>query len=173
MITEVGYPSVAHAYAGPWDFRTDQPRDLELQNLLLGGALNVLRNWSDGEAVFYYLYGENLSQKPVGGPEDRTYAVWGKPAEATLRAYFALPIFEVQGKGPDKERNRQEAVVQSLASSLRKNRDYEDAPLPPWVVAWMAEHPADRAEAQRMVALEPGPRTKIPKGHEMAEAKLL
>src|ERR1035438_8087956 len=26
MITEVGYPSVAHAHVGPWDFRTDKDR---------------------------------------------------------------------------------------------------------------------------------------------------
>ena len=39
MITEVGYPSVAHAHVGPWDFRTDKPFDLDLQNFLLKGAL--------------------------------------------------------------------------------------------------------------------------------------
>ena len=61
MITEVGYPSVAHAHVGPWDFRTDKPVDLALQNELLKGAFEVLRNWTDGEAVFYYLYGENLN----------------------------------------------------------------------------------------------------------------
>jgi hypothetical protein len=166
MITEVGYPSVARAFAGPWDFRTGQPKDLEVQNFLLTGAFDVLRNWSDGEAVFYYLYGENLSSKPVGGPDDRTYAMWGKPAEATVRAYFALPIFEGQGKGPDKELARHEAVVQSLASCLRKVRDYEDATLPAWAGAWMAAHPEDRTDAERILALEPRPRHKIPKGQE-------
>jgi hypothetical protein len=164
MITEVGYPSVAGANQGPWDFRTDKPSDLALQNFLLTGALGVLRNWSDGEAVFYYLYGENLNVKPVGGPEDRTYAVWGKPAEATLRSYFALPIFE--GQRPLQARERHDAVLQSVVSSLRKVRDYEDATLPPWVEAWMAAHPDDRAEAGRLIALEPKPAHKIPKGRE-------
>jgi len=170
MITEVGYPSVARAHAGPWDFRTSQPRDLELQDFLLAGAFSVLRNWSDGEAVFYYLYGENLGHGPVGGPEDRTYAVWGKPAEQTLRGYFALPVFEGQGRG--REQARHEAVVQSLASILRKARDYEDAPLPPWAADWMAAHPLDRAEAERTLALEPAPRARIPKGQEGAVAEL-
>jgi len=164
MITEVGYPSVANAHVGPWDFRTDKPKDLGLQNLLLTGAFTVLRNWSDGEAIFYYLYGENLNVKPVGGPDDRTYAVWGKPAEATLRAYFALPIFE--GKLPLKAQDQHDAVVQSLLSNLRKVRDYDDARLPEWVVAWMAAHPDDRAEAERLIALEPKPLHKIPKGQE-------
>jgi hypothetical protein len=166
MITEVGYPSVAHAHVGPWDFRTVKPRDLALQDLLLGGALKVLRNWSDGEAVFYYLYGENLNVKPVGGPDDRTYAVWGKPAETTLRAYFALPIFE--GHIPPKPQDRRDAVVQSLLSNLRKVRDYEDAVLPPWVADWLRAHPADGAEARRQLALEPAPAHKIPKGRERA-----
>ena len=170
MITEVGYPSVAHAHVGPWDFRTGKPKDLALQNFLLAGALDVLRNWSDGAAVFYYLYGENLNEKPVGGPDDRTYAVWDKPAEATLRAYFALPVFE--GQLPLQPRDRHAAVVQSLVSNLRKLRDYEDASLPGWAGAWMAAHPGDRSEAERFLAQEPVPLHKIPKGQELAGAKL-
>jgi hypothetical protein len=164
MITEVGYPSVAHAHVGPWDFRTDKPRDLALQDLLVKGALKVLRNWSDGEAVFYYLYGENLNIKPVGGPEDRTYAIWGKPVEATLKAYFALPIFE--GHIPPKPQDRHDALVQTLVSDLRKERDYEDGALPPWAKDWMAAHPGDASEARAIIALEPLPKRKIPKGRE-------
>ncbi len=164
MITEVGYPSVAHAHVGPWDFRTDKPVDLALQNELLKGAFKVLRNWTDGEAVFYYLYGENLDRKPIGGPLDRTYAVWGKPAEATLVTYFHEPIWE--GHIPPKAEDIHEAVVQTLVSHHRKVRDYEDAVLPPWVVTWEASHPQDAAEAQAILAKEPIPAHKIPKGAE-------
>ena len=170
MITEVGYPSVEGAHAGPWDFRTSSPRDLELQDLLLRGAFGVLRNWADGQAVFYYLYGENLSRRPVGGPEDRTYAVWGKPAEATLRSYFALPIFE--GQRPLGALDEREAVVQSLVGSLRKVRDYEDAVLAPWARDWMAAHPEDASEAERILAREPAPARKIPKGQEGLPVRL-
>ena len=113
MITEVGYPSVAHAHVGPWDFRSDKPVDLALQDHLLKGAFGVLRHWSDGDAVFFYLYGENLAQKPVGGPLDRTYAVWDKPAEATLRTYFRERIWE--GHIPPRPQDLHEAMVQSLA----------------------------------------------------------
>lgn len=162
MITEVGYPSVAHAHVGPWDFRTDKPVDLPLQDELLRGAFKVLRNWTDGEAVFYYLYGENLNSKPIGGRLDRTYAVWGKPAEATLVQYFHEPIWE--GHIPPQAKDIHEAVVQTLVSHHRKVRDYEDAVLPPWVVAWEASHPADALEAQAILAKEPIPAHKIPKG---------
>ncbi len=164
MITEVGYPSVAHAHVGPWDFRSGKPVDLPLQDELLKGAFGVLRNWSDGEAVFYYLYGENLGHRPIGGPQDRTYAVWGKPAQATLETYFHEPIWE--GHIPPKPENIHEALVQSLAAAHRKVRDYEDAELPPWVVAWEAAHPADAAEARAILAKEPVPGHKIPKGSE-------
>jgi hypothetical protein len=164
MITEVGYPSVAHAHVGPWDFRSGKPKDLALQDLLVGGALRVLRNWSDGEAVFYYLYGENLNDKPVGGPDDRTYAVWGKPVEKTLKAYFAQPIFE--GHIPPKAQDRHDALIQTLVSDLRKERDYEDGALPAWARAWMEAHPQDAREARAIIALEPKPARKIPKGSE-------
>jgi hypothetical protein len=164
MITEVGYPSVAHANTGPWDFRSDNPVDLGLQDELLRGAFGVLQNWSDGAAVFYYLYGENLSHGPIGGPLDRTYAVWGKPAQATLEAYFRQPIWE--GRIPPKPGDIHEAMIQSLAAAHRKVRDYEDAQLPPWVVDWEAAHPADAAEALAILAKEPVPAHKIPKGSE-------
>ena len=164
MITEVGYPSVAHAHVGPWDFRTDKPVDLDLQDLLLKGAFGVLRYWTDGDAVFYYLYGENLNEKPVGGRQDRTYAVWGKPAEATLRKYFREPIWDRHL--PPREEDIHEAVVQSLVSWHRKVRDYEDAELPPWVLEWEASNPGDAAEALAIIRKEPVPALRIPKGKE-------
>jgi hypothetical protein len=166
MITEVGYPSMACAHKGPWDFRSDMPVDLPLQKLLVSGAFDVLRNWSDGEAVFYYLYGENLNRRPVGGPLDRTYAVWGKPVEPVLKDYYALPIFE--GHIPPSPGNVHEAVVQTLVSHMRKLRDYEDAHLPPWVQAWFRDHPGDREAAQAILDKEPRPAHKIPKGREAA-----
>jgi hypothetical protein len=114
--------------------------------------------------VFYYLYGENLNQKPVGGPQDRSYAVWGKPAEATLLKYFHEPIWDRHL--PPRAENIHEAVVQTLVSWHRKVRDYEDAELPPWVVAWEARSPGDAAEALAILAKEPSPAHRIPKGEE-------
>jgi len=57
-------------------------------------------------------------------------------------------------------------MVQSLVSWHRKLRDYEDAELPPWVVAWESGHPQDAAEALGILAKEPVPARKIPKGDE-------
>jgi len=165
MVTEVGYPSVAHAHVGPWDFRTDKPADPDLQEQLVHGALKVLRNWSDGEAVFYYLYGENLKRGvQPGGMEDRTYAPWGKPVEKTLLWYFHEPIFE--GHIPPDPKNVQEALVQVLAASQRKERDYEDALRPAWAEAWRRQKPEDWEAARRIVDTEPMPAKKIPKGKE-------
>jgi len=55
-------------------------------------------------------------------------------------------------------------VVQSLVSWHRKLRDYEDAELPPWVLEWEARNPQDAAEARAILAKEPAPARKIPKG---------
>jgi hypothetical protein len=165
MITEIGYPSVAQAHAGPWDFRTAQPADPELQARLVGGALQVLRNWGDGEAVFYYLYGENLKQGVVpGGAGDRTYAPWGKPVEARLRWYFAEPIFETDLPTPPGL--LEEALLQSLVAAERKNRRYEDGRLPQWVEAWKATHPGEWTKVETLLAREPSPVQKIPKGQD-------
>ena len=167
MITEVGYPSVAMAHAGPWDFRTSQPADPELQAQLMTGALKVLRNWGDGEAVFYYLYGENLQKGVVpGGLEDRTYAPWGKPVEAILHWYFAEPIFET--KEPLPKDLQEEALLQSLLAAERRNRRYEDGALPAWIVDWKRIHPDQWAKVDEKLAREPRPAKKIPKGQEMA-----
>jgi hypothetical protein len=165
MITEVGYPSVANAHSGPWDFRSARQADPELQDFLVSGALKVLRNWSDGEAVFYYLYGEDLKDGQVpGGLEDRTYAPWGKPVEKTLRRYFALPIFE--GHIPPRPEDGHVAVVQMLVAARRKTRDYEDASIPPWIQEWSLLHPRDWDEATAILSLEPAPHKKIPKGKD-------
>ncbi len=165
MITEVGYPSVAHAHVGPWDFRTDKPADPLLQDELLKGAFSVLRNWSDGEAVFYYLYGERLKPGVVpGGPGDRTYAPWNKPAEATLRKYFQEPIWE--GQGAPKPADIRDAMLQTLEAQDRKLRGFEDYELPAWSVAWRTAHPQDAADAAAVVDKEPPPKHKVRKGEE-------
>ena len=165
MITEVGYPSVAGAHAGPWDFRTVRPADPGLQNRLVTGALKVLRNWGDGSAVFYYLYGENLKAGVVpGGLQDRTYAPWGKPVEASLRWYFSEPVFE--GRIPATPRLLEEAVTQSLLAAARKDLRYEDGKPPRWVTEWLRLHPGDKARVDALIAREPRPLKKIPKGQD-------
>ena len=165
MITEVGYPSVALAHAGPWDFRTAGAADPALQDQLVKGALKVLRNWGNGEAVFYYLYGENLEKGEVpGGFGDRTYAPWGKPTEATLRWYLAEPIFETNQPTPADL--LQEAVLKSLIAAERKNRNYEDGALPRWIEDWKRQHPEDWVKVKAALAGESSPTRKIPKGQD-------
>jgi len=156
---------VANAHAGPWDFRSARQADPALQNLLVGGALKVLRNWSDGDAVFYYLYGEDLKDGRVpGGLEDRTYAPWGKPVEQTLKCYFAQPIFE--GHILPRPEDGHEALVQMIIAARRKVRDYEDASIPPWIEEWRLQHPKDWDDASTILSQEPTPVKKIPKGQD-------
>jgi hypothetical protein len=100
----------------------------------------------------------------VGGPQDRTYAIWGKPVEKTLLDYFSLPIFE--GHIPPKQSDIQTAVIESLVAQKRKERDYADGQIAPWADQWMKEHPLDRQAVQEIVDREPVPKKKIPKGRE-------
>lgn len=140
MVTEIGYPSVAGAHAGPWDFRSQNEADPELQKHLVEGALQVLRQWTEGHAVFYYLYGENLRSGVIpGGPSDRTYAPWGKPVESVLHWYFQEPVFE--GAIPASQQNLKDALAQSLEAAIRKDKEYEDAPLPEWVKRYKDQDP--------------------------------
>ena len=136
---------------------------LQLDGLSESAQMNVVDLEDDFEEL-YDLYGENLNEKPVGGRQDRTYAVWGKPAEATLRKYFREPIWDRHL--PPREEDIHEAVVQSLVSWHRKVRDYEDAELPPWVLEWEASNPGDAAEALAIIRKEPVPALRIPKGKE-------
>lgn len=154
MITELGYPSVEGAHTGPWDFRSHKPCNPTLQNFLLKEALSVLQNWYDGEAVFYYLYGENLSKKPVGGITDRTYAIWGKPSELTLKTYFALPIYKYKQSNSALIEARHYAIIQTIASHLRKHTSHKKTPMPIWIKQWLIEHPTDGLEAEKIVRLE-------------------
>jgi hypothetical protein len=60
----------------------------------------------------------------------------------------------------------QEALIQVLAASQRKERDYEDAVRPAWAEEWRRRKPEDWLAAKRIVDAEPPPAKKIPKGKE-------
>jgi hypothetical protein len=55
-------------------------------------------------------------------------------------------------------------MVQSLVSWHRKLRDYEDAELPPWVLDWETQNPQDALEALAILAREPAPKRRVPRG---------
>ena len=145
MITEIGYASSESAHRDPWDFRSPSPPYPERQALLMEEALRVLQHWTEGEGIFYYLYGEDLKAgiRP-GGPLDRTFSPWGKPTEGLLRHYFAIPKWNYEfwkGKYPVPSSAKDYAMAQTLLSQLRRLEARDLKVLPPWVLTWGQNHP--------------------------------
>ena len=84
--------------------------------------------------------------------------------EASLRWYFSEPVFE--GRIPATPRLLEEAVTQSLLAAARKDLRYEDGKPPRWVTEWLRQHPGDKARVDALIAREPRPLKKIPKGQD-------
>jgi len=91
ILLEVGWCSLANAADEPWDYtRDDLDLDLDLQKRLYNGFFNswfgnpqlggfMIWNWSPDE----------------GGPTDKGYSPWNKPAEAVMRQWLAKPRWKV------------------------------------------------------------------------------
>ncbi len=92
ILTEVGYPSQVGAAAHPWDYTRRQSPDPVLQYLSFRAMYEVYR-----ERFASLKPGDSLPLHGVfvwnwvgyGGPDDITYTVRGKPAEAILRRWFS------------------------------------------------------------------------------------
>jgi hypothetical protein len=84
LITEIGYRSVDGTIKTPWDW-DDLPLDLQEQVDGYQAALEVL--W--GQPWLAGIYWWNWDVNPQkGGPEDKDYTPYGKPAEEVLRTYY-------------------------------------------------------------------------------------
>lgn len=158
MITEIGYTSSESAHRDPWDFRSSSPPHPERQGILMEEALRVLQHWTEGEGVFYYLYGEDL--KPgvrPGGLLDRTFSPWGKPTEALLRDYLAIPKWNYEfwiGSYPLSPSVKNDAINQVVLSQLRRLQSGQLKVLPSWVQKWGQTHPETFHILQESVRME-------------------
>ncbi|MFZ9617394.1 MAG: glycoside hydrolase family 113 [Holophagaceae bacterium] len=158
IITEVGYASSESSHRDPWDFRSPSPPYPERQALLMEEALRVLQHWTEGEGIFYYLYGEDLKVgvRP-GGPLDRTFSPWGKPTEALLRNFFAIPRWNYEfwrGPYPVPPSAKDYALNQILLGHIRRFKTEEIKVLPPWVLTWGQNHPEAFKALQEQVQQE-------------------
>lgn len=145
MITELGYSSSELAHRYPWDFRSSTLPYPDRQARLIDGALDVVQHWTEGEAVFYYLYGENLRANiRPGGSEDVSYSPLGKPAESMLRRYFAVPKWAYEfwwGPYPQSKTQGIQAQEQIILGHLRRQQQKEIKVLPAWVLRWGLNNP--------------------------------
>lgn len=86
IFTEVGYRSVDGTNQHPWDWVEDYPLDLQEQADCYEALFRAF--WD--ESWFGGLYIWDWSPDPtVGGPTDKDFTPFGKPAEDVLRTWFA------------------------------------------------------------------------------------
>jgi len=94
VLTEVGYPSVDGCAWHPWDYDGSRVAggegriakiDQQEQAICFAAMVKAWSTVPEVAGVFVY------SWQGAGGPDDRTYTVRGKPAEAILRRWFADP----------------------------------------------------------------------------------
>ncbi len=158
MITEIGYASSESAHRDPWDFRSPSPPYPERQAILMEEALNVLQHWTEGEAIFYYLYGEDLKLglRP-GGPLDTSFSPLGKPTEEILRYFFSMPRWNYEfwiGRYPVPSSAKNYAMNQTVLSNLRRLKTGTLQVLPPWILFWSQKHPETFKSLEEQVKKE-------------------
>ena len=93
IITELGYPSENGAAAQPGAWFPKQPVNLALQQRLYEATLETIGKEPWLRGLFWFWWANPSNPNWQGGPGDNGYTPRGKPAEATLRAYFL-------GQGP-------------------------------------------------------------------------
>jgi hypothetical protein len=92
LFLEVGWCSLANAASAPWDYtQTDEPIDLDLQNRLYEAYFNV---WYGNPGLGGFMMWEWPPDE--GGPDDRGYTPFHKPAEKTLREWLARKPWDVR-----------------------------------------------------------------------------
>jgi len=83
LLTEVGYPSVDGCSVYPWDYTRKAPVDLLEQAACVEAFCSAWLQVPELKGVYFYVWWGS------GGPSDRGYTPWGKPAEAVIRRYLA------------------------------------------------------------------------------------
>lgn len=84
LFTEIGYRSIDGANTRPYDFRWNQPIDLQEQADCYEAVLTAFQNADWLRGVFWWRADPRL----IGGPNDRDYFFYDKPAAEVLRRFW-------------------------------------------------------------------------------------
>jgi hypothetical protein len=95
VMLEVGWCSMSNAASEPWDYTVDEvkaPVDVALQKRLYEAFFQKWNGvpWFGGFMIFEWPAGDN------GGPQDRGYTPFNKPAEQVLKQWLAKPAWKVE-----------------------------------------------------------------------------
>ena len=88
LLTEIGYTSQDGSSIMPWSWMLSETVDLEEQADCYRAAIKTF----SGKSWFAGMYWWNWEVDPnAGGPADRGFTPWGKPAAEVLRKFFMAP----------------------------------------------------------------------------------
>jgi len=88
LFTEIGYRSIDGANRHPWDWQIDGAVDLAEQAELYEAALAAVYDQPWFAGVYWWSWDVDPYQ---GGPCDKNYTIYDKPAEAVLRRWYGAP----------------------------------------------------------------------------------
>jgi hypothetical protein len=85
LLTEIGYRSIDGANMRPWDWENPGELDLSEQALCYQAVIGAfeLKAWFSG--IYWWNWEPDLS---LGGPSDKGYTPFGKPAEMVLKKWY-------------------------------------------------------------------------------------
>jgi hypothetical protein len=85
ILTEIGYRSIDGANMRPWDWETPGVVDLTEQALCYQAVKDIFGEKPWFEGIYWWNWEPNPSR---GGPSDKGYTPYGKPAEKNLREWY-------------------------------------------------------------------------------------
>ena len=88
ILSEIGYRSINRAPFSPWDWQREGDIDLEVQADAYEAVFRALwhETWLAG--IYWWEWGADPFE---GGPYDKGYTVFDKPAEEVLRRWYGAP----------------------------------------------------------------------------------
>jgi hypothetical protein len=95
LLTEIEYRSIDGANMRPWDLENPGELDLSEQALCYQAVIRAfeMKSW------FYGIYWWNWEPDPSrGGPADKGYTPYGKPAGAVLRSWYCEEAMNKKGR---------------------------------------------------------------------------
>jgi hypothetical protein len=85
LLTEIGYRSIDGANIRPWDWEYPGELDLAEQSLCYQAVIRAFGEKSWFEGIYWWNWEPDPS---LGGPDDRGYTPYGKPAGTVLRNWY-------------------------------------------------------------------------------------
>lgn len=95
LLTEIGYRSIDGANMRPWDWASHGELDLSEQALCYQSVIRAFGEKSWFHGIYWWNWEPDIS---LGGPTDRGYTPFGKPAERVLKEWYCREDMGKKGR---------------------------------------------------------------------------